>query len=329
MFLKSPAWGLLDASVDLPRPCGSEAVPEGDDELWTRWKAAKIEMEKKMIDNTESSEIKKITYVACGHWFKIPPDTELDGPFISGWAMTVDDDPWFASCGKWETVGLLCAVTVVNLGEWITDRSDSSALADTIACSARALDELTEWRHRGNLRDFTDELPEQATPEYFRTTKEVGEILYGVSCLSRATTPTEVCKREFAQVVLSAVQRAERLLETEDLPETLEQFVQQAMVLTVVSVALTYYSCADQLRVLEPPETVGWSDVVLFLEKAVECLKNAGCFGRERRETLETELRDNLNCAIRLDEGFCGEWVDKEDLRPSRMPIPETIPFPF
>lgn len=329
MFLKSPVWGLIDARVDLPCPRGSESVPDGDKELWRRWKKARTEMEKMFRNKSNVSESKKITYVACDHWFRVPVDAELDGPFVSGWAWSVDEEPWFCSCGKWETVGLMCAVAVVNLRAWFADRSDASALADAIACSDKALDELNEWRERGNLRDFEDELPEQATPEFFGTIKELGLILYGVSCMSRAKTPTEICKRKFAEVILSVVQKGETLLDnTDDLPETLEQFVQQTVVATVVSVALTYYSCAEKLRVLEPPETVGWNDVVLFLEKALECSENARCFDGEQRETLVTELRDNLNCAVRLDEGFCGEWDDKEPLKPSDMPVDE-MRFPF
>ena len=79
---------------------------------------------------------------------------------------------------------------------------------------------------------------------------------------------------------------------------------------------------------LEPPETVGWNEIVLFLKKALKCSDNASCFDREQKETLVTELQDYLNLAVRLDEGFCGEWDDKEPLKPSDMPVGE-MRFPF
>ena len=291
-----------------------------------------------MSVKAEISEIKKITYVACNNWFSLPMEIELDGPFFSGWAMAIDEEPWFASCGKWETVGLLCTATIVALKTWTNDRSDSTVLVDAIACSERAVEELEEWRQKGNLETFgSGQLPEQATPEFFRVSRELSVVLYGISCLSRAGTPEEICDRNFAKIVLSAVVRAEELLSRvgnmsdgeHELPEALEDMVQEAMVATIVSVAMTYYTCAEKIRVLEPPRTVGWNDVVLFLEKGLECAKNTGCFEGEMWEMLETELNDNFKCALRLDQGFIGEWEVKEKLLPKSMPIQEKMPFPF
>lgn len=335
MFLKSAVWNLPSGRVDLPVPHASISVPDGDHELWREWKTARLEMEKKMSKNTETTEIKKITYVACDHWFKIPVHVQLEGPFVSGWATAKDEDPWFASCGKWETIGLLFAVVSVALRTWLEDRTESSALRDAIACAEKASEELDEWRHKGNVASLvdTDELPDLLHSEFFQTSRELGEILYGMSCLSRAKTPEEVCDRAFSKVVLSAVLKAEDLLSRaendHDVPEALEDVIQQTMLATIVSVAMTYYECAEKIRVLDPPRTVGWNDVVLFLSKASECVKKTRCFEGEAWEHLTTELRDNLNCAVRLDEGFIGEWRNKDDLQPKPMPIQEKMPFPF
>lgn len=291
-------------------------------------------MEKKMSKKSETTEIKKITYVACNRWFKIPVHVQLEGPFVSGWAMVIDEEPWFTSCGKWETINLLCVVTTVALKMWLEDRTEPSALIDAIACSERASEELEEWRRKGNLDAFgSDDLPDQTNPVFFELSRELAEILYGICCLSRAKTPEEVCDRAFAKVVLSAVLKAEDLLsradDDQDVPEAFGNMIQQTMLAAIVSVAMTYYECAEKIRVLNPPRTVGWNDVVLFLNKASECAEKTNCFEGETWEQVLTELRDNMSCAVRLDEGFIGEWRDKDELQTKPMPIQERMPFPF
>jgi hypothetical protein len=336
MFTGSSIWALVHQDFRLPSPCAGEYLPECTNEKWKEWKRTRCTLEK--TENANYEKIKKDTYVACYNWFSIARSDGilLDAPFFSGWFAS-DEKCWFVTNGKWETIFLLSRVALLNIGIWLRDKTNTTVLLDTVACCRKAVEELGEWKQKGNMKDLLDEhenIPDEMTVEFFDTLRTVAELLYGLTCLSRATTPEELCGRDFNNVVLYVVLNAEKLIESEQVPEAIEKLVHQTCVATIVSVANTLVQSAEKLRLLDNT-TVTWREVAMFLQKAIEQLEESEMFDEDdltNKKISVAELRDNLECVERFDRGYIGNEVEDS---PSAPLLPREIPnvreakFPF
>lgn len=337
MFFKSPIWELVKNDLRLPTPCAANRVPESENEKWNSWKKNRSEMQ--FFKNENDYEKKKNTYVVCRDWFDIlnNPNINIDSHLIIGWSLCEnddDDDKWFISCAKWETLCLLSRVILINLRLWLRDKNNIEALKDIITCSKQAIKELTEWIDHGNFHEWeeSDEMPEEIHFEFFETTRSLAEMLYGFTCLARANTHIEVCGLEYNCVLLSIVLQAECLYEDDNIPLSLQKCVQQICIAVFVSVCKTLFQSAEVLRVLDPPKTVSWNQVTFFFQKAIEHIKKTSCFDAELLSSISSsleDLQDSSYDAERLNRGFIGEHLNDDAFVPKNIPKIESLRFPF
>lgn len=236
---------------------------------------------------------------------------------------------------------MLARVVIINLRKWAlhTDKlCHIRGLGDAVACSRRALSELKEWYDEGN-RTFIDtrqpEFPAELNFEFFETTRALSEMLYEFTCLSQAKTDEELCAHDFNCVLLAVLSKAESVQQnahqSDNMPYSLLEFVDQTCAATILSVGEQIHASADRIRVLDPPRTIPWDHVRLLYEKALYVVGNA-YFPEEKMDALgysKEKIKEEFECIDRIARGALTDPnVPTKVVIGTEVPHIE-YPFPF
>jgi hypothetical protein len=341
MLFAADAWVLLTAELRVPVPHFAENVPVGSEKCWNEWRENRICMVNKM--STDSKIVRNLTYTVCSDWFKILANHRFTVStdkrwFVPSWSVADDRDEsvvWKISCAKWETVCVLARVITLNLNAWAKSNDKIACgeiLRDTVGCCRRALLEITSWKRDGNLSSWNlnaDDAPLEIQRSFFETLRGLSEMLFELTCLGRANTPSEICAHDYNCLLLTVLNRAEALrMDDEIVPFSLKLFVKQSCTIVIMAVGATLCKNAHALRVLHPPETVRWKFVQMQYAAAKVAFEESRCFDEHRVLTSNVSLdtlTDVLQCTSRVAKGTAAGNA----LVPATMPCSIEYNFPF
>jgi hypothetical protein len=247
----------------------------------------------------------------CKSWFELVDSSKsfplLNAPFVSAWNVTLPENETpravRVSCLKWETVCLLPRSIIVNLDTFLNKPEadgNQDRLSSATACAQRAIDELVEWRERGNLNSWeegSDFIPLEIDISFFETLHSSCRLLYELCSLSKMEQGEAVLGT--GGLLLSLIKRAERLADDGHAPAALECFTAQLADAVDVGISQMLVKCAFECRVL-PPNKTTWSEIGYWQERVIRVKqRSSSAFGK----TEEMKYADaQLQTISRLNE---------------------------
>ncbi len=273
---------------------------------WDTWKKTRA----RLVENPESGSD---LLAACAAWFAPTLAGELSrvvlsAPFAVGWRVMAETDEEKEtgparvvrmSCAKWESVCLLARVVTADLTEIVrpdgTDDRREELARRVVACSRKAIDELSEWI-RGNLGQLRlEHTPVELNVAFFETTRHMGEMFFDLARVAQVKQPRAVCHHRYSSVLLHVIKKATTAIEKgEEASPVVEEFARKVYNATIASVAEKVVRAAMHLKVLEEP-CVGWDHVETWKKKRIECLENMGVGGDVADLTDERVEETTLN----------------------------------
>jgi hypothetical protein len=323
MFFDAKEWTEIQFSI---LPCeakNEQEIPAGDAFAWNEWRKKKCKNEKSSDD----------LYEICREWFFVKDLPILfDKPFTSSWEITsLDNDEhrtvFRVSSMKWETLCLLSRVILTNISDVCKHptqiESNKQKLQDVVACSSRAIEELKEWwepgnRHQWKTTDTSETEPMEISFHFYEVFRSTGELLFMLYCLSSASTE-EVCEKNFNELLMSLIKKAEAIKQFEHTPDELDAFVNSVYLAVVVGVSEAVIRSAFKMRVL-PEGFISWRHVCEWKQRTIEVRKqcnNLTAADDEELEELERIEKGNLV------ENRCGP------LNPKPFQFQIEFKFPF
>jgi hypothetical protein len=311
MFFGNPEWPMVKVDVTPPLPIRSAMCGDSDDPRFLIWKNLRSQI---------SQENEGFLERLCFAWFPLVSDAKqnfplLNAPFASAWNVTLpeNDQPRAVrvSSLKWETMCVLTRSILINLRAFL-DKPDAECnqqdkLCVAIGCAQHAIEELREWRERGNLKTWdraSDFVPLEIDISFFETLHGTCKILYELYSLSKMESGQGVLG--IGGVLLSLIKRAERIAGDNNMPAALDHFMKTLVTAIDVGISQTMVETAFGCKIL-PKDKTSWSEIGYWQQRFMHAKEESRIRGvtnsmwfRKSEETKDAEA--TLETISRLDE---------------------------
>ena len=210
----------------------------------------------------------------------------LNAPFVSAWNVTLPENAEpravRVSSIKWETLCLLSRTILLNLETFLLKpeaHGNQGKLSVAIGCAQRAIQELREWRERGNLRTWRSKfVPLEIDLAFFETLHASCWLLYEVYSMAQMEEGANVLAT--GGILLSLIKKAERFADDPNTPAALEQFLGKLVTAIDIGVSQVLVRCAFACKLL-PADQITWSEIGYWQQRFIKAKSvSSSAFGQ-------------------------------------------------